>query len=225
MLSFKIKTIKVATYLALSLWVSACGYIRTVDPESASTEAESSYKLIPLNDDYLIRNATYASVETYLKFSEAIGSESFDSVNYFDAFTEQLAGEVKSKFLGFSSAIGIQASVNAASENGRVIIDFDDPQTATIPGMVIDVNGRSLNCNAEQSAQLLDSTSAYLSSYVSNTYADDLSALTIEQFRYNLDKGNVLSFDVFGPENCLLRYTIVVGSIESYLKYAEAVGL
>jgi hypothetical protein len=45
--------------------------------------------------------------------------------------------------------IGIQASVKASSEKGRVIIDFTDPPVTA--GIVIDVNGRSLNCSAEHS--------------------------------------------------------------------------
>lgn len=165
-------------------------------------------------------NAIWASVETYLKYNEAAGGRIGKLT--FDDQIESLSGNIFQSLNGKIMEI-IRVNVeNPTNYSAAEIID-----RMLDKGIVVKADIYTNNCTSSQLNTLVQEDGSAMLTYANQIFSLPLSvdATGPEELDRILDKGMVLELNIDGPGECKVQYAIVGASVETYLKYAEALGL
>jgi hypothetical protein len=183
-------------------------------PPSGAVEVNNS-------DDYRCCTNVRASVETYLKYAEAVGLTQSAAVPALPSGTNDGNTNIADNFTGPD---GIRGCCNGFSECVQELIDLFEYTTGNYTGIdrlldkgVVE-DGEWESCNGEN--QQVICRLVYLI-YLINKYLEYFkapynNATMVEVIDRILDKGIVFNCDESGR--------VTIASVETYLKYAEAVG-
>lgn len=191
------------------------------DPDSLDSVVVAESYGIGADGNFNIVDSVRASVETYLKYAEAIGSRSTGG-NSFDDNLNGLSGNISALVNQKLNKIidNNVANPSGISSPNEIIDRILDKGTVTTSHFY------TKDCNATQLKALVDedggSILTYLNNVVSPILQENMSAEGLDRV---LDKGFVVDIKIAGTGICEVSHRTVVASVETYLKYAEAVGL
>jgi hypothetical protein len=191
------------------------------DPDSLDSVTVAESYGIAADGNFNIVDSVRASVETYLKYAEAVGSGPTGG-NSFDDNLNGLSGNISALI---NQKLDKIIETNVANPPGTSspteIID-----RILDKGAVTTSHFYTKNCNVNQLKALVDEDGSgiltYLNTVVSPVLQENMSAEGLDRV---LDKGFVIDIRIAGTGICEVSHRTVVASVETYLKYAEAVGL
>jgi len=213
-------------YLMLSVAMFGCA---GESPQNSSLSSLSSQHFDPSSLDSVSSVESYglgaagsfdssrvviASVETYLKYAEAVGltSDGGASISHDDSM-DLLGGNIHS-----NGRMKIQDIAQGSESSSEVIDRILDK------GYIIDSAPFTSNCNATALSNLVKEDGSAILTYMDSVLGTILiKDSTPEVLDRILDKGAVIDMTIEGEGSCVVNYRLVIASVETYLKYAEAV--
>jgi len=192
---------------------SGASSVQHFDPSSLdSVSAVESYGLGAAGS-FDSSKVIVASVETYLKYAEAVGLTGGGASFSHDGSMDELGGSIHS-----NARKKIQDIAQGSASSSEVIDSILDK------GYIIDSAPFTSNCNATALSNLVKEDGSAILTYMDSVLGTILiKDSTPEVLDRILDKGAVIDMTIEGEGSCVVNYRLVIASVETYLKYAEAV--
>ena len=202
--------------LLLGALLCACGESTPLNglgaPQSQNNGQSIEEPLIPLEKGYMIGSSVFASIETFLKYAEAVGTGQYDSQDYFDdlyatlkePITEALAQSLENQEISI-----LDKTVPAESPHSTVI----STDSAAVPTIRLGVSIKSVNCSQENAANLIQDTSTALSSFLADRFNHLKLVGSKSGLEQLLEKGQVLLISVYGPNECWIDITTTLSKV------------
>lgn len=201
--------------IPLLMWtiLSGCGESSGLTdfgrPPSSDQDQITELPLIPLEEGYLIGASVFSSIETFLKYAEAVGPGQYDTEENFTNLyspVQQTLEQVVTLSLE-KSEIEILGQTTPENDSHSKIFSTD---STVISNLKVGVSIKSVNCTNQDANLLIENTAVQLRTFIS----DRFNHLTLIENRSGLEsllgKGQALLITVYGPDECWIDITTTI---------------